>query len=110
MTAEAGVDEELFAVVRFRELEQEDAGREVVDVGQAERGEGGGEFVSDDADVEGGEALFHRRGYERRRWWWRGDVREGKSSRGASSPVFSRYITTYTHDQLVARLPTYRSS
>lgn len=46
-------------MVRFGELEQEDARGEVVDVGQAERDEGGGELVRDNADVEGREALLH---------------------------------------------------
>lgn len=36
MRAETGVDDELFAVLGFGELEEEDAGGEVVDVGEAE--------------------------------------------------------------------------
>jgi len=59
MASETRVDEELFAMVWFGELEEEDAGGEVVDVGQSQRDEAGGEFVGDDLDVEGGEALFH---------------------------------------------------
>lgn len=49
-------------MVWFGEFEQEDAGGKVVDVGEAEGDELGGEFVGDDLHVEGGEALFHRRG------------------------------------------------
>lgn len=62
MAAETGVDEELFAVVGFGEFEHEDAGGEVVEVGEAEAGQGGGEFVGDNVHVEGGEALLHRCG------------------------------------------------
>lgn len=60
MTAETGIDDELVAdLVGFLKFEEEDAGAEVVDVGEAEGGEGGVEFVGDDFDVEGREALFH---------------------------------------------------
>lgn len=48
MGAEAGIDDELFAVLGFGELEEEDAGGEVVDIGEAEGDELGGELVGDD--------------------------------------------------------------
>lgn len=59
MGAEAGVDEQAGAVAGLAELEEEDARAEVVDLRQAEGGEGGAEFGGDAGDVEGGEALFH---------------------------------------------------
>jgi hypothetical protein len=46
--AETGVDDELLAALGFGEFEEEDAGGEVVDVGEAEGNEGGGELVGDD--------------------------------------------------------------
>lgn len=46
-------------MVGFGEFQQEDARGEVVDVGEAEGDEGGGELVGDDFDIERGEALFH---------------------------------------------------
>jgi hypothetical protein len=59
MTAEARVDEDLFSLARFGELEEEDAGREIVDILDSEGGEGEGELGCDDADIERGEALLH---------------------------------------------------
>ena len=50
MAAEAGVNHQLLLVGRLVELEQEDAGGEVIDVGDAEGGEGGVELVGDDLD------------------------------------------------------------
>lgn len=50
MRAETGVDDELLAALGFGEFEEEDAGGEVVDVGEAEGDEGGGELVGDDLD------------------------------------------------------------
>jgi hypothetical protein len=49
--AETGVDDELFAALGFGEFEEEDAGGEVVDIGEAEGDEGCGEFVGDDLEV-----------------------------------------------------------
>jgi hypothetical protein len=46
--AEAGVDDELLAVLWFGEFEEEDARGEIVDVGETQGDEGGGEFVGDD--------------------------------------------------------------
>lgn len=48
MRAETGVDHQLLAVFGFGEFEEEDARGEVVDVGEAEGDEGGGELVGDD--------------------------------------------------------------
>lgn len=59
MDAEAGVDDEEVFGVGEREFKEEDAGREVVDVGDAVADEGAAELGGDDLDVEGGEALFH---------------------------------------------------
>lgn len=53
MTAKPGIDEELLTFPRFSEFKEEDARGEIVDVGDAEGDEGGGEFGGDDADVEG---------------------------------------------------------
>ena len=46
--AEAGVDDELLAVLWFGELEEEDARGEVVDVCETQRDELGRELVGDD--------------------------------------------------------------
>ena len=40
----------MFAALWFGEFEEEDAGGEVVDIGEAEGDEGGGEFVGDDLE------------------------------------------------------------
>ena len=48
--AETGVDDELFAALGFGELEEEDAGGEVVDVGEAEGDELRRELVGDDLE------------------------------------------------------------
>ena len=50
MGAEAGVDDELLAVLWFGELEEEDARGEVVDVCETQRDELGRELVGDDLD------------------------------------------------------------
>jgi len=57
--AEAGVDDELLAVLWFGELEEEDARGEVVDVCETQRDELGRELVGDDLDVQRREALLH---------------------------------------------------
>jgi hypothetical protein len=36
VTAEAGVDDQLLLVIRLRELEEKDLGREIVDVGESQ--------------------------------------------------------------------------
>lgn len=48
MAAEAGVDEELLLVVGLGELEQQDLGGEVVDVGEPERHQGLVKLMGDD--------------------------------------------------------------
>ena len=50
MRAETGVDDELFAALGFGEFEEENARGEVVDVGEAEGDELGGELVGDDLE------------------------------------------------------------
>ena len=48
MAAKARVYKELFAMLGLRELEQENARRQVVDVRQTKRDKTGGQLVSDD--------------------------------------------------------------
>lgn len=48
MAAEAGVDDQLLLVIRLRELEEEDLGREVVDVGESQSHQALLELVCDD--------------------------------------------------------------
>ena len=59
MAAEAGFDQKLLPVVGFGELEEEDLGVEVVDIGQAQRHQSFRELVGDDPNIEGGESLLH---------------------------------------------------
>lgn len=51
MTAKAGLDDQLLAMIGFGELDEEDAGGEVVDIGYAERDETVGELVGNDLVV-----------------------------------------------------------
>ena len=65
MAAEARVDDQLLLVVGLCELEEEDARREVVDVGDAEAEEALVELVGDDLearDVSSGFGRGRRRG------------------------------------------------
>lgn len=78
MHAEAAVDHDEVLAVGLGELEEEDAGGKVVDVGDSVADEGAGELVRDDLagvslagggrqgraylEIEGGESLLHSEG------------------------------------------------
>ena len=53
------VDDELLAVFWFGELEQENAGGQIVDIGQAEGDKAVGELVGNYMHVQGRESLLH---------------------------------------------------
>ena len=59
MASKTAFDDHLLPGIGLGELEKEDAGGEVVDVGKTECAKGVGQLVGYDFDIEGGEALFH---------------------------------------------------